>query len=228
MIRVKALALFLAIGTSMLTSRATAEIVLDRLVVELQPGQAGKQDIVIWNDAPDRAFVQIKPSRIVEPGSASQQRVEYVDPRELELLVSPGRLILDPGQQKFIRIADLGKDEKVERVYRVTVEPVVDESDASDGLRLLVGYDMLVLVRPKVPTFEISASRQGTKVTVRNLGNASVELVNIRQCTTKTECKDSPGGRLYAGIQRTFDIASDGSAELSFSTALGEKLITVE
>lgn len=228
MTRVKALAVLIAISTSILTSRATAEIVLDRLVVELQPGQAGKQDVVIWNDAPDRAFVEIKPSRMVDPGSVSQQRVNYPDPRELELLVSPKRLILDPGQQKFIRIADLGKDDSVERVYRVTVEPVVDESDPNEGLRLLVGYDMLVLVRPKVPTFQISAVRTGTKLVVRNMGNASVELLNIRQCVTKSECNESPGGRIYVGIERAFDVALDSSAELSFSTALGEKSVFVE
>lgn len=228
MTRVKAIALLIAISISMLTSRATAEIVLDRLVVELQPGQAGKQDVVIWNDAPDRAYVEIKPSRIVGPGSVSQERVNYPDPRDLELLVSPRRLILEPGQQKFMRIADLGKDDSEERVYRVTVEPVVDESDPNEGLRMLVGYDMLVLVRPKTPTFQISASRSGTKLVVRNLGNASVELLNIRQCATKFECNDSPGGRIYAGIERTFDVALDRSAELSFSTALGEKSVLVE
>lgn len=228
MTRVKAIALLIAISSSMLTSRATAEIVLDRLVVELQPGKAGKQDVVIWNDAPDRAYVEIKPSRIVGPGSGSQERVNYPDPRDLELLVSPRRLILEPGQQKFMRIADLGKDDSEERVYRVTVEPVVDESDPNEGLRMLVGYDMLVLVRPKTPTFQISASRSGTKLVVRNLGNASVELLNIRQCTTKFECNDSPGGRIYAGIERTFDVALDRSAELSFSTALGEKSVLVE
>jgi P pilus assembly chaperone PapD len=100
-----------------------------------------------------------------------------------------------------------------ERVYRVTVKPVVGgiESEES-GLKVLVGYDVLVLVRPAQSNPNVTASRSGQRLSFSNSGNVSVELINGRQCNSG-QCTELPGKRLYPGASWTVELNSDSPAE---------------
>ena len=122
---------------------------LSDLVVELQPGKSSRKDIELWNNSDERAYVEVAPAEIVNPGQASETRIQELNPERLGLLVSPNRLILEPGQHKVIRIAAIMQPTNNERIYRVTVKPVVgDITGDQSGLKLLVGYDVLAIVRP--------------------------------------------------------------------------------
>jgi P pilus assembly chaperone PapD len=182
---------------------ASAQIVLSNLIVELAPGKDSRQDIEVGNSAPDRAYVAVEPAEIVDAGTRSETRRSEPDPEKLGLLVAPSRMILEAGQRKLIRIAEIAPPDERERVYRVTVKPVVGKvTSEQSGLKVLVGYDVLVLVRPAQPHPSISATRAGDSVTFRNDGNVSVELVEGRQCdSTGKVCSELPGKRLYAGAQ---------------------------
>ena len=124
-------------GTALLAAApARADIVLSELIVDLQPGKQTRDDIEVWNSSPDRAFVALEPREILNPSLPSQTARKDPDPEKLGILVSPARMILEPGQRKLIRIAALSTNPDRERVYRVTVKPVVGavQSQAS-GLR---------------------------------------------------------------------------------------------
>jgi len=123
------------------------------------------------------------------------------DPSKLGLLASPARLILEPGQRRTLRIAAIGTPSMDERVYRVTVKPVSGEvAGSTSGLKLLVGYDLLVLVRPAAVRNAVRASRSGATLMISNTGNASVELAEGKQCdATGKACQALPAKRLYAG-----------------------------
>ena len=182
---------------------AHAELILSQLIVDLQPDKDSRQDIEAWNNGEERAYVAGEPSEILNPGTASESRRTDPDPEKLGLLVSPARMILEPGQRKLIRLGDIAPPADRERVYRVTVKPVAGQlSSNQSGLKILVGYDVLVLVRPVQPQPNISASRAGDVVTFRNDGNVSVELVDGRECDASGKlCSNLPGKRLYAGAQ---------------------------
>lgn len=182
---------------------AAAQIVLSNLVVELLPGKDSRQDVEVWNNSPDRSYVAIEPAEVLNPGSPSESRRTDPDPQKLGILVSPARMILDPGQRKLVRIAEITPTADRERVYRVTVKPVAGPIAADQsGLKVLIGYEVLVLVRPAQPRASITATRSGETVTFRNDGNVSVELEQGRQCdATGKICSDLPGKRLYAGSQ---------------------------
>jgi len=200
----------LALGISILallaavpTSAASAQIVLSNLIVDLSPGKDSRQDIEVWNTGTDRAYVAVEPAEIVDAGTSSETRRSEPDPEKLGLLVAPSRMILEAGQRKLVRIAEIAAPGGRERVYRVTVKPVVGRvTSAESGLKVLVGYDVLVLVRPAQPQANVSATRSGNTVTFRNDGNVSVELEDGRQCdSTGKSCSDLQGKRLYAGSQ---------------------------
>lgn len=193
---------------------AKADLKLSQLIVELQQGGKVRDDIELWNDSPDRAFVAVEPREIVKPGSPDQSDRRDPDPQRLGLLVSPSRVILEPGQRRLLRVASLTLPSPAERVYRVTVKPVAGDLKASaSGVKILVGYDVLVLVRPSQSTASVTGVRTGGKLVLRNAGNTSVELVDGQQCDqSKSACSPLGGKRLYAGGSWTVDLSPGRSA----------------
>lgn len=195
-------------------SPLAAQLQVSPLIVELQPVKHDRQDVDVANTGTERAFVEIDPREILNPGSPSEAGHEDPDPEKLGLLVSPERLVLEPGQHRLVRIATLPAVADRERVYRVTVKPVVGKlSSAQTGLKVLVGYDMLVLVRPTVPMPVLVGTRAGTALTIRNDGNVSVELSDGEQCTSAAQCTPLPPKRLYAGASWTQQLKGAGAVD---------------
>ena len=203
---------------------AHAELLVSQLVVELAPGEHRRSDVEIMNSGPERIFVSVDPREIIDPGTPAESGRTDPDPERLGLLVSPARMILDPGQRKLLRIASIATSDR-ERVFRVTVKPVVGqlESEAS-GLKVLVGYDMLVIVRPDVPKPHVSAARADGRLILTNDGNVSVELDDGKGCDSAMKhCRGLPGGRLYAGATKAIEV--DSNARVSYRLKVGSKLV---
>lgn len=204
-------------------SGARADIVLSELIVELQPGSHAREDIEIWNNDSARAYVAVEPAEVVNAGRLDQRRLEDPDPERLGLLVAPTRMILEPGQRKLVRLAALGADGERERVYRVTVKPVAGPlSSETSGLKVLVGYDVLVLVRPSAVHPHVSGQRSGDRLVIRNDGNVSVELTHGRQCDAAgAHCVELSAKRIYAGSDWTRALPSNGPVEYSVKSPAG-------
>ena len=221
-----ALTVFL-LGALAPVSSARAELVLSQLVVELSPRDHARADVEAWNNGKERIFVAVEPRQIVAPGLQSQSSLTEPDPDKLGLLVSPARMILEPGQRKLLRIGALGANDR-ERVYRVTVKPVVGKlSTESAGLKVLVGYDMLIIVRPSEVKPHVTAKRGKNKLELVNDGNVSVELVDGRACDRAGKaCADLPTGRIYAGGAKT--IAVDDDMRVDYQLKVGTRLIKAQ
>ena len=206
---------------------ADAELVLSDLVVELQAGKNSRKDIELWNNSDGRSYVEISPAEIVNPGKANESRRQALDPEQLGLLVSPNRMILEPGQHKVIRVAAIAAPGDRDRVYRITVKPVVgDVSGEHTGLKLLIGYDVLTIVRPANPNPKIVGLRDGRTALIRNEGNASAELINGKQCNSAGgQCVVLPGKRLYAGAEWRLPLEGEGLVE--FSVKVSDRVSTI-
>lgn len=193
---------------------ARAELIVSDLVVELGANLQPRRDVEVWNNSDERSYVEITPVEVLDAGRPGERRVREPDPEKLGLLVSPNRMILEPQQRKLVRIASITAGGEQERVYRITIKPVVGEvSGDHSGLKVLVGYDVLALLRPARPAPRISGKREGRKLTVRNDGNASAELMNGRQCDSAGKCVDLPGKRLYAGASWFQELPGEGTVE---------------
>lgn len=180
---------------------AAAELTISQLIVELKPAESRAADIEIYNDSDERSFVTVEPREIVGAGLDGERPYLSPDPEKLGLLVSPARLVIEPRQRRRLRIAAIGPAPRMERVYRVTVKPVAgDVTGAESGLKLLVGYDLLVLVRPPAAKPSVEVRRTGDTLTIVNRGNASVEFAEGKQCDASgANCLSLPSKRLYAG-----------------------------
>ena len=195
-----AMLVFLPTALMTLAVPAHSEIVLSQLVLDVAAQRPGRQDVEISNTGKERAYVSVTPAEIVGAGTDGEKRVEERDPEKLGILVSPARLILEPGQHKIIRVTPLGNAPARERVYRMTVRPEVgDIADDQSGLKILIGYDVLVILRPAGASPKLTGRWSGSQLEILNEGNSSVELTGGRQCISPDQCKDLPPKRLYAG-----------------------------
>lgn len=111
-------ALMGALGLASAAQSASAELILSQLIVDLN-GQERTTDVEILNGSKDRQFVAVEASEILDAGKADERRTRVTDPQAAGLLVAPGRMVLEPGQRRLIRIARIGAPSPSERVYRV-------------------------------------------------------------------------------------------------------------
>jgi P pilus assembly chaperone PapD len=202
---------------------AAAELAVSQLIVEFKPDAPRAADIEVSNNGDERSYVVVEPRELLHPGMPNEERVATPDPAKLGLLASPARFILEPGQRRTLRIAAIGTPADQERVYRVLVKPVSgDVAGNESGLKLLVGYDLLVLVRPPVVRNEVQSDRTGPKLTLTNGGNASVELAEGKQCDAAGKnCQALPAKRLYAGASWTQQLPLSTNGEYRMRSSNG-------
>ena len=211
---IRSLAVYMSLLTLIPAAPASAELAVSQLIVELKQGASRAADIEIYNDSKDRMFVSVEPREIIDAGLDRERPRLSPDPEQLGLLVSPRRLVIEPHQRRRLRIAVIGPVPPRERVYRVTVKPVSGEVTGSEtGLKMLIGYDLLVLVRPPATGPRLDVVRTGDVLTITNHGDASVELAEGKQCKgDDQDCQLLPSKRLYSGAswRQLLPIRADG------------------
>ncbi len=205
---------------------ANAEMVLSQVIVDLAADAPPHQDIEVWNSGSERIYVVAEPSEIVATGKADERRVQMPDPAQLGLLVAPNRLVLEPGERKLIRVAAIAERTGTERIYRVAIKPVTGDITANgSGLKVLVGYDALVIVRPTGPRSDITGARTNDVLTLRNNGNSNAELFDGKQCDDSgANCASLPPKRLYAGA--SWDQTLTRRTPVTYSVKTGDVVAT--
>lgn len=205
--------LFSALGLllSLVAAPATADIAVDRVIIDLRAEDAGTADVEVRNVGPMTRYVAVEAAEVVDPGTDGERRVTATDPEALGLLVSPTRLVLEPGARRVVRIVRLGEPGASERVWRIGIRPVVGATTSdTNALQVLVGYGVLVVARPPEPTSTVIGERRGRTLVLRNEGNTNVLLFDGEQCDRSGgDCRALPVRRLYAGntwsVPLTFD-----------------------
>lgn len=207
---------------------AAAELVLSQVIVDLQPDKPPREDIEVWNDGEERMYVAAEPFEIVGAGTLDEERVAATDPESSGILVSPQRLVLEPGERRIIRVAAIGERSANDRVYRVAIKPVAGPISAeTSALKVLIGYDALVLVRPAEANPALAATRDGRSLVLRNTGNTAQELFDGRQCDAAGgDCRDLPAKRLYPGASWEQSLPFD--TPVTYKTAVGPDIVERE
>ncbi|MXO61263.1 hypothetical protein GRI89_17095 [Altererythrobacter salegens] len=200
---------------------ANAEMILSQVIVDLLPGKPPREDIEVWNDSEERMYVQAEPFEIRKPGTPDEQRVPAVDPEVSGILVSPQRLVLEPGERRIVRVAAVGAPSPNDRIYRVAIRPVAGPISAeSSALKVLVGYDALVLVRPLLTDSNLEVSRTAHTLVLHNAGTTAEELFDGQQCNPDgKDCQALPAKRLYAGATWAVELPFEGP--VTYKTAIG-------
>jgi len=203
---------------------AAAQIALNKVILDFGAGNPLRDDIEVTNTSDERLFVAVEPARVEHPGLADERRVRDRDPAALGLLVSPNRLVIEPRQRKLVRFAVIVPPERQDRIFRVTVKPVVGQLQAAEtAVRVLIGYDVLVIARPDGAAADLVAERVGTLLKIRNAGNTNALLSRGRNCDPAgANCVDLPAKRIYPGA--TWDLPLKWPTEAEFYVSVGNRV----
>jgi P pilus assembly chaperone PapD len=191
-----------------------AQVVIDKVEIELDVSNR-YDDIELTNPGDEPLYIQIEPSRIEHPGRPNEQRVSERNPESLGLLITPLRLIVPPGERHRVRVVALEPQPRMDQVFRVTIRPVVGRVETREkaAVKVIVAYDVLVLVRPPDAHASIEIDRNGRTATLRNTGNSSAVLHDGQQCdTSQTACQTLPARRLYGGAEMKLELPYDTPA----------------
>ncbi|MBM3618489.1 MAG: hypothetical protein FJX23_08105 [Alphaproteobacteria bacterium] len=200
-----------ALAAVSMASDAKAEFIITTAILEFKQDSPRQQDIELVSRSTENDYVVAEVSEIVNPGSPDEIRKLIEDPAEGGLLVTPDKTILTGGSRKVLRFVLLKEPDAKERIYRVAVKPVVKgvENDTKVGLKVLVGYEVLVIVRPSVMQPSYTAQRNGKTFTATNNGNTNVLFQHGQQCSAADKCEPTSVVRVYPGQTAQLELPHD-------------------
>lgn len=198
----------LALAVVGVAGPAHGQLAIERPIVDFADPDSRRQDVRISNTGDETLYIEIAPRLVRHPGTDREERVEIANPRERGLLVSPSKVVLEPGQRRLLRFSLLRRPEDTDRIFRVAVTPKVGDVQAeTTGVRVMVGYNLLVIARPVGAEADLTGTRRGDRLTFRNRGSTNALLMRGRQCAPSGEpCEKLPTKRMYAGNSWTVEL----------------------
>lgn len=182
---------------------AHADFAISETIIDFTDNSPRQRDIEVVSREKDDQFVATQVIVVDHPGAADEKRIEEKNPEKSGLLITPGKMVLPANSRKTIRFLLLKPEAETDRIYRVVIKPVVKGVEGGNSrvaLKILVGYEALVIVRPKNPHIDLTADRQGNQLTITNKGNTNAYLQSGEQCNaTGGDCKQLNIARIYAG-----------------------------
>ena len=204
------------------TGTAHAQISVSKSVLEFNEDNLIR-DVDITNTGDFKIFLNLTVARIKNPQSANPERIELKDPRTSPVLISPKQLLIPPGQRKRVRVILRKAPTKFDNVYRLAIKPFTGDVQISDdrppdqkssALKILLGYDILLLARPKDAVGKLAVKRTSSAIYFKNTGNTNVLLRRMQQCNAAgVDCEDLQPNRIYAGEIYKVKLPKKGSAK---------------
>lgn len=210
---------------------ACAEIFVDRAIVRMSADQPPREDVKVINNGDTEGYVQVDVYEVRNPGKDNEERVKVTDPNSVKLIASPNKLAIPPGGQKLVRIVNLDPSSTEERIYRINVTPVLAplQEDSGSVVRVVVAYQILVIVDPAQPREELNIQRSGYRLTVANSGNTNVLISDGRQCDAASgHCVDIAAHRVYPGNRWETDLVFDSPVTLKLTSFNGVREIKTQ
>lgn len=223
--------LMLLLGISASTSQAS--MMLDKAIVHFGPGAPNRQDVEIRNPDKEPMYIKVEILEVLNPGMENEQRKVVTNPKAAKFLVTPSKLVIPPGGRKSVRMLNIGKlPSDKDKVFRINLTPVTPDVEAKQmAIKVVVGYQLLVLIQPDAPQADIQATRTGKKLVLHNAGNTNVLLRSGSNCPEQappvkpsTEgCVELQSKRLYAGNTAEVELTYDTPVEYFMAVGLNNQ-----
>jgi P pilus assembly chaperone PapD len=202
------------------SSPAVARIEANPAVYIFEPGTTPEAIVTVTSSGANRAFVTTRVREVMERGEIDELLREDPDPATMGLIATPGRMVLEAGERRGVRIVPVGSAADDDRVWRVLVSEVAGAVvEGQSGVAFLLAYDILVIQRPENATVAISGARSGTTLALSNAGNSFGMIAEVRLCLPDAECVAVPNSskRLYAGKSWSVELPSaEGRVEVDY------------
>jgi Mat/Ecp fimbriae periplasmic chaperone len=212
-----------------ISSVAWAGMALDRSIIHLNAGDPESVDVTVSNNGDEPLYVDTEIVEVFNAGTPGEDRVPLGMSLDVPMLVSPNKLVIPAGQRRLLRLVNMAGHAEKERVFRVTAKPVPPPAVAErSGIRVMVGYQMLVIVGPQTPKPDLQSRRESGKLVLENRGNVNFMLHSGLQCPAGVDpkqagaaCGSFKGTRLYPGNSMTIELAHE--TPVLFTVTDGEK-----
>ena len=201
------LGFLIGVASCMLIPMTYADIEVSPILIDVQGTTINPQDIRVYNNGDEIAYVKITPKLFMYPGTPQEKLVFVDDPSKLGLLVSPSIMKISPKKFKLIRLVFTQKAGVTDRLYRIDVQPTAGDlllpkknKGNELGIKILVGYGVVVVQRPEKLIPLTKMTRTQNTLVIKNVGNTNLVIADGTQCDSKgKQCKELPAKRLYAG-----------------------------
>jgi P pilus assembly chaperone PapD len=203
----------------LLAAPAHAQFVMSEMIIDFPDNTPRAHDVELISRSPDTQYIATETYVIEHPSQPNEKRILFKNPIKSGLLVTPNKMVLPSQSRKLMRFLVIAPQTDRDQIYRVVVKPViqgVDENKKRVALKVLVGYDALVIVRPKGAKIDLSGERKGNALTLTNKGNTNASVQAAQQCDALgNNCKDINVSRIYAGQSTTVTLPYlNGEAKL--------------
>lgn len=125
---------------------AAGVLKLSRTELKLEPGKPAPA-LYVENTGDTPLYLEVEQALLLNPGQAPERLVPIQAVERPGLLVTPGRLVLAPGQKRRMVIRELKTPTRT-MVWRMTFRPkeqvVIDAEGTSAPLVVSVGYGMVI------------------------------------------------------------------------------------
>lgn len=203
-------------------ARASAPIIHVGAMYEYAEPGMGALLKRVRNSGDATAFVRVQISEVhyAADGTFQEAPVDNaVTGAAAGLVASPSRLIVPAQGQQATRLLVRG-DRSRERYYRVRFVPVLPQTEdefaltdaqrddyrreLSAGVNVLTGYGVFVIVHPDPARYDVQTETGSDHVQVRNAGNATVVLDDVRRCSGHDRAAAcSPSRKIHLLPERT-------------------------
>ena len=157
-----------------------------------------QEEIFVQNKGNQTAYIKVDTYQYLHIGQPNQTTQRVTNPRQANLVVTPHRLVIKPGQQRVVRIRILRPVVDHDQIYSIHIneasakpKPPLQTVPTADGsVNLLIGFDVLLIHHRIHGKVNISAIRKGYWVTFKNTGNTTGRVRGYRLCQHDV-CKPS-------------------------------------
>lgn len=231
MLNTKRILLILLLGLSASTTQAA--MLLDKAIVHFGPGAPNRQDVEIRNPDKEPMYIKVEILEVHNPGMKNEERKVVTNPKAAKFLVTPSKLVIPPGGRKSVRMLNIGQlPVDKDKVFRINLTPVTPDVEAKQmAIKVVVGYQLLVLIQPNTPKADIQATRVGKKLVLHNAGNTNVLLRSGSNCPHQAPpakpssegCVEMQSKRLYAGNTAEVELTYDTPVEYFMAIGLNNQ-----
>jgi len=213
---------------------ASADIFVDRAIIRMSADQPPRQDFKVINNGDQVGYVNIEVFEVRNPGTNEEELVKVTDPKEMKLIATPSKLIVPAKSQKMVRLINTVAAGD-ERIYRINVTPVLPPLADPKGsmVRVVVAYQILLMIDAVEPVQNLDISRTGKTLRVVNKGNTNVLFYNGSQCpegetnTQSEQCQQLPTRRVYPGNTWEAELPLDQPAAYQMTSFEGSTQRTI-
>jgi P pilus assembly chaperone PapD len=189
---------------------AHAQFAMSEMIIDFPDKTPRAHDVEIISRSKDTQYIATETYVVEHPTEPNEKRVLISNPIKSGLLITPNKMVLPPQTRKTMRFLVIAPQIDKDVIYRVVVKPViqgVDEYKKRVAIKVLVGYDALVIVRPAGAKVDLVGERKGNALTLTNKGNTNANLQGGQQCDDiGNNCKDLNVTRIYAGQSWTITL----------------------